>query len=337
MKSQATQAPAYILRAIRAYDLEPVHTLGVQKGYRNQSYGFRVASGRLYNFILFKQEPGMAKRIIRTHAVANFAAASGLPVRASISDRIIKLQDAQTARFGALYNYLPGETISWEAYTAKHIKLLGQALGELHSALARYPQAAALPSVAQEYVQIFNQMFIYFSQPATMQAVKNKLGIYLPVNTLYELKTFIAACDKLPGQQALHMDFVRSNILFSTRPRLRISGILDFEKTGCGAPMFDIARTLAFLLVDCKYKTEAQTHKYFLDSGYNKRSPVQVKQTFVRVKGIRHDLLETLINVFLLHDFYKFLRHNPYEYLAGNEHYARTKNLLLQRGILHQL
>jgi hypothetical protein len=36
----------------------------------------------------------------------------------------------------------------------------------------------------------------------------------------------------------------------------------------------------------------------------------------------------------LLHDFYKFLLHNPYESLASNEHYIRTIALLKARGVL---
>jgi Ser/Thr protein kinase RdoA (MazF antagonist) len=44
---------------------------------------------------------------------------------------------------------------------------------------------------------------------------------------------------------------------------LAITGIIDFEKTAAGPRIFDIARTLAFLLVDCKAKTPAQVTNYF--------------------------------------------------------------------------
>jgi Ser/Thr protein kinase RdoA (MazF antagonist) len=114
---------------------------------------------------------------------------------------------------------------------------------------------------------------------------------------------------------------VRGNILFDDQAR--ITGVLDFEKTAWGHPALDIARTLAFLLVDCKYKSEDKTRKYFLISGYNKRGPARTPGS--------SPLLEKLITTFLLHDFYKFLRHNPYESLRNNEHFVRTRDLLVQR------
>ena len=45
-------------------------------------------------------------------------------------------------------------------------------------------------------------------------------------------------------------------------------------------------------------------------------------------------LLEPLLDAFLLYDFYKFLRHNPYESLSANEHFTRTRDLLLARRII---
>jgi len=123
------------------------------------------------------------------------------------------------------------------------------------------------------------------------------------------------------------MDFVRGNILFDEG--VHITGVLDFEKASHGHPLFDIARTLAFLLVDCKYKTEAQVRKYFLLSGYNKRGTGDFKITAMNAR-----LLEQLVELFLLYDFYKFLRHNPYEALPQNEHFVRTQALLLQRQLL---
>ncbi len=51
-------------------------------------------------------------------------------------------------------------------------------------------------------------------------------------------------------------------------------------------------------------------------------------------KGADYDLLEVLVDLFLFYDFYKFLRHNPYESLTDNEHFIRTKAILLRQGLI---
>jgi hypothetical protein len=62
-----------------------------------------------------------------------------------------------------------------------------------------------------------------------------------------------------------------------------------------------------------------------LASGYDKRGQADLANT---------ELLEPLINLFLMYDFYKFLHHNPYESLKDNEHFVRTKLLLIKRRLL---
>jgi hypothetical protein len=136
------------------------------------------------------------------------------------------------------------------------------------------------------------------------------------------------------------MDFVRSNILFDdtdTSNALAITGILDFEKTAQGNPVFDIARTLAFLLVDCKYKPADKVRKYFLRSGYIKRGASTFQDIYITDHNGKVNVLEQLLDVFLMHDFYKFLRHNPYESLESNEHFMRTRDMLVQRGFVSRL
>jgi hypothetical protein len=64
-------------------------------------------------------------------------------------------------------------------------------------------------------------------------------------------------------------------------------------------------------------------------SGYNKRGTAQLPPQYF-------PLLERLLGLFLLYDFYKFLRHNPYEYLPQNEHFARTRMLLLKRHLISE-
>jgi Ser/Thr protein kinase RdoA (MazF antagonist) len=125
-----------------------------------------------------------------------------------------------------------------------------------------------------------------------------------------------------PSQQPLHMDFVRGNILFDDD---KITGILDFEKASLGHVIMDVSRTLAFLLVDCKYKTPEKVRKYFLKSGY-------FKDTGGKIINLK--LMDLLIEMFLTYDFYKFLRHNPYESLLQNQHYLRTRDILINLGVI---
>lgn len=334
MEAHFTQAPAYVLQALQAYNLQALNIMAPQKGYRNQSFGVQLPDNVWVNFILYKNEPSILARIKRTNTVANFVASQSLPARSTYDSRILRLQGEHETRYGALYHYLPGNTIEWETYTKQHLKLLGAALGNVHAGLKEYPKTHELPSVAQEYTDILQRMQKYFVVQSTKDAIQQKLGLKVSVATLAHLQSFVQACSNLPNQQALHMDFVRGNILFDINPTLHVSGILDFEKTGRGHPMFDIARTLAFLLVDCKHKTSDQIWRYFLDSGYNKRSKSVIHKTQIHLDGVHYDLLNTLLDIFLLHDFYKFLRHNPYEALHQNQHFMRTQQLLTARNLV---
>jgi len=300
------------------------HIHAVQKGYRNESYAADLADGRTVNLIIYKREPEILERIRAANHVANYAADHGMPARRTADERIIKLGWGDSIRYAALYNYLPGHTIPWEAYTMGHIKQLGAGLSDLHATLTLMPHAD-MPYIVDECRAMLGRIERYFAKDDVHDAMAAKLGLAILDTT--RLRPALTECLELPGQHALHMDFVRGNILFAENEEPRISGILDFEKTAWGAPIFDIARTLAFLIVDCKYKEEAKVRKYFLQSGYNKRGKAQFEPT---------PLLEDLLNLFLLHDFYKFLRHNPYESLQDNEHFVRTRDFLLKRNILAQ-
>lgn len=294
-----------------------------QTGYRNVAYPIKLQNGHMINVIIYKHEPGIVTLIKNAHMVARVAAQKGLPARTTYDDRIIQMKKSSYTRYAALYHYLPGNTIPWEAYTMAHLKALGTALGNLHTALQTITRKN-LPNIAQECLHLNHRLLSYFAQPGVQMALRKKLGLKVAYADFTHLLTI---CQKLPKQQALHMDFVRGNILFQGKT---ISGILDFEKTAHGHVVFDIARTLAFLLVDCKYKPEQKVRKYFLQSGYNKYSSAQFLPVIIKGKGV----LEELITFFLLHDFYKFLLHNPYQSLPQNEHFVRTKAMLLKRGII---
>ncbi len=215
----------------------------------------------------------------------------------------------------------------------RHLKLLGMSMSNMHAVLQQAPHVHH--AIADECLALCERMRRYFSDGGVIKALYNKLALEVDQSSFAHFYTVLLVGQRMPDQQVLHMDFVRGNILFTGESEaLEISGILDFEKTAYGHRVFDIARTLAFLLVDCKFKSESKVRKYFLQSGYNKRGKLPFRKPIVAVGQQRLTMLEELIDFFLLHDFYKFLRHNPYEFLEQNEHFVRTRGLLLERGIL---
>lgn len=326
-------------RALRLYGLDEGQILPRQKGYRNTSYPFILKNGQTINFIIYKVEPGILDRIRLANEVGDYLHGSGLPARRTYDQRIIKLQQGQTTAYGALYSYLPGQTIPWEAYTKAHIKLVGMAMAIMHAKLKQLDRDA--PRVTEEYKAILARMKEYFTRPEVVAAMHNKLNVRVNSPIYYRLANVLGICATLPGQQLLHMDFVRGNLLFTeSRPDdtltvddVALSGIIDFEKVAYGHPLFDVARTLAFLLVDCKSRAPEKVRKYFLYSGYHKRG--HAPPALVLKNGDRTlSPLDELTDLFLFYDFYKFLRHNPYESLHENEHFVRTRDMLVARKMI---
>jgi Ser/Thr protein kinase RdoA (MazF antagonist) len=295
-----------------------------QKGYRNTSYPVVTKQGVL-NLIFYKSEPGIVLRIRHANRVADFLAEKGMPVRRTLDTRIIQLKAREHVKYACLYTYLPGRTIPWEAYSKDHIKVLGANMSAMHALLAAH-NTRNHPRAVDELRAINKRMLRYFADNNVQRALNDKLHLRV-VSTNFE--RILRLCQSLPHQQPLHMDFVRGNILFEGKT---MSGIVDFEKTAVGHPVIDIARTLAFLLVDCKYKEGSKVRKYFLYSGYAKRGAAPLPRIMLHGTNI----LEPLMDFFLLHDFYKFLRHNPYESLPQNEHFLRTKQLLLRHSLLEE-
>lgn len=296
-------------------------------------------TGKNYNLIIYKSEAGMATRIHRINNAGDYLVGQGLPVRQPVDTRILQLQASGRTAYAGLYNFLPGQTIPWEAYTKDHIKLVGKALGLLHTSMLGYSVDDNWPDALDECHALLVRMQSYFAQTGVRTAMLQKLGGELAGSSLESVGRLLEQTRKLTGRQPLHLDFVRGNILFSDVPTPHalyldqpdggpfISGILDLEKAAIGPPVLDVARTLAFLLVDCKYKPADKTTKYFVQSGYQKRGGQPLDGGQLR-------LLKPLVRFYILHDFYKFLRHNPYESLAANEHYVRTRDILAKGGII---
>lgn len=306
--------------ALKAYGLGGARISPVQKGYRNEIYPI-IMGNRQLQLTFYKSEPGIKERIERADAVSHFAAKKGLPVRRRADERTLVFTSDKRTVYAGLYYYLPGRTIAWESYTKRHLKELGKTLSNLHFSLRDFDTNGQV-SVIDEMLELNQRMKRYFNDLDVQGAMREKLTLGFDWD-FDRTAARLATLRELPVNQ-LHMDFVRGNVLFNDS---EITGILDFEKTAYGPPIVDVARTLAFLLVDCKYKTEHEVRKYFLESGYHKRGSAQL--------DYYPNVLEFLIRFFLLYDSYKFLRHNPYESLKDNEHYQRTVSILSQSGVLH--
>ncbi len=322
-----------INQIIEHFGKKVVRQYPVQKGYRNLSYKILLSNSQIVNLHLYRAETGIINRIQRTNDLSDFLAKQGVTCRRTLDKRIILIKAGRVQKYACLYNYLPGKTISWEAYTMEHIKQLGGLMSDMHFVASGY-LSKQLPLASDEYTQITNRMKGYFDNVDTDKAITSKLKVRLSPRRLDNYLLLLRLTSNLPLRQSLHMDMVRSNILFSDIKKVELTGVIDFEKAAIGHPAFDIARTLAFLLVDCKYKTENQIRKYFIGSGYNKRGKSDFTNVIMKKGSEKIDLLEALLDMFLTYDFYKFLKHNPYEYLDQNEHYCRTRDQLLARGVL---
>lgn len=329
------RVPESTLRTIlKQYGREFESLESVMSGYRNHSHIIRCDSFNIVNLIIYKPEPGIVERVRRVNEFTRHIASSGLPVRYALDPRLMGVTSGGRRSVAALYNYLPGETIPWEAYRRSHIKLLGMTMAKLHQASSEF--GGDLPPVVDEYLAIVSRIRLYFARPEVIDAMVQKLTIRIDDSIFERSLVFLEACRTLPTQP-LHMDLVRSNVLFGqaspggqlASEKTAITGILDFEKAAIGHPLFDVARTLAFLQVDCPLP-QAKQQKYFIDSGYRKHGDGSLRPETI----MGRDVLQTLIDIFLLYDFYKFLRNTPYESLSNNRHFIRTTAILVARNCI---
>jgi Ser/Thr protein kinase RdoA (MazF antagonist) len=139
-----------IARILDAYGVKYTKLLPVEKGYRNENHPFVTPHNECVNLIIYKREPGIKERIMRANRIADYLAGHGFGARRTYDRRIIQLYEG---KYAALYQYLPGKTIPWEAYTMKHLKALGKAMGDMHALLSA-ADARDLPDAADEYIAI---------------------------------------------------------------------------------------------------------------------------------------------------------------------------------------
>jgi Ser/Thr protein kinase RdoA (MazF antagonist) len=317
-----------IKQVLHQYKIKPARILKYEKGYRNRAYPVIARDGRKYNLVLYKSEKGILQKIRSANKVSELLANQGFPcrvVKTNAGKSILRIAagpvNRRVSRYVCVYNYLPGKTIAWEAYTQKHIKLLGKTLSDMHWALRDFDHTG-LQDACDIMFRQNQEMAHYFANPGVQNALQAKLSLKINRSIFKRHAKLIKELSKIKQRSALHLDFVRSNVLFAkdSEENLQITGILDFEKVACGPAIIDIARTLAFLITDCKFKQEKKVRKYFLLSGYQKRG----KQDLANL-----NYLDYTMEFFWFYDFYKFLLHNPYEDLKDNEHFVRTRAKLL--------
>lgn len=329
----------HLATLISMYGLSPTRMLAPQKGYRNESYPMKLDDGTIKNLIIYKADHDILRRITDADKVSEYLSLEGFPVRRRVSGTsLVMLRSNRRKTYAGFYNYLPGRTIAWEAYTMEHLKLLGGMMSTMHSSLRKYPAGERLYDITHETTSLLKNMKVYFSDPFVIKAMEKKLSCTVDLDCIDMFSSVIQKINHIGNKQPLHMDFVRGNVLFDDKNgRVVISGIIDFEKTALGHPLFDIARTLAFLFVDCKYKSIRDIKKYFLYSGYVKRGTSPLHSITLKMNDTTYDMLTLLTHFFLLYDFYKFLKHNPYESLGKNEHFVRTRDALISSdyGILY--
>jgi Ser/Thr protein kinase RdoA (MazF antagonist) len=316
-------------------------------GEDSKSQNNRISEfvGIFYNSNRYNDEKS-AMFLQEVDDIAGFLRSKGLPTRVAIKNLVgnavtqitqIQKQTENRNRYFSLFELLPGKTISWEAYTRRHLRALGMYLGKMHSGLRDFPKNE-LKSIANwsEYiVGDSKRMRDYLTKNRAVILQKLNLIINFEIleTALVNVSSFACPYNDPDLQpQLIHCDFVRGNILFSDMKSdfiYQITGILDFEKMLYGKVEIDVARTLAFLYVDCKFKTEDEIVKYFLNEGYNTLGTIDFRQNKILLSQ-----LENYMIYFWLRDFWKFLECNPYESLFENEHYFRTVEILKKYKII---
>lgn len=322
-----------IAEILKRFGLRDYAVSPPQKGYRNTSYKV-VSNAGIANLIIFKREAQALATIRRADKFSHFLHEQGMPVRFRKHPPLLQIYGGTVPQYAGLYNYLPGATIPWEAYTKKHLKALGRSLAQLHQ-LARVYDADDRVYVHQTMSTLIDTIERYCNQAGVRSAAKQKLGVVVEPKVYDRFRRLAAALGESTQQQWLHMDFVRGNILFS--PQAHVCGIIDFEKASFGHPLFDVARTLAFLLVDCAYKEPQDVYRLFLEHGYQGRGRNLLPAVIFNGVDRTSDVLEALTAFYMLHDYYKFLLYSPYESLGQNHHFTCTKAELLKRNVLTEI
>lgn len=270
-----------------------ISVFAIEQGFMNNVYKICIGD-KSYIAIFYNKNRynnSYAKNFLEEiNNICLFLKSNSIPCRVT-NNQIVQVD----GRFLGIYDFIEGKTLSWEAYTRRHLTSLSETMNKMHTVLQDYKGTRYIPSW-NDYLPIdYKKLHKYYTE--NLPTIETKLGIKIEIEKIESLyKNIINR--PVSNKQLVHMDFVRGNILFDNN--YKITGILDFEKMLIGDTQLDRARTYAFLVVDCKYKTKEQIDYYF-------------------GKGDKN-----LVEYFWLRDFWKFLSCNPYESLSQNEHYQGT-------------
>ncbi len=314
-----------LIREIEHYELTHI-----QQGYMNNVYKFsctdKNSEKKDYIVIFYNKNrynSTQARAFLEeVNAVTRFLSTSGFDCRTSIELEGQHLKVIEGGRFMAIYNYLPGWTIAWESYTRRHLRSLGMQMKRMHELLSIYTERNEIKNIAKwgDYLVLDSaRMREYFLD--NKESIKRKLGYSINFDQIDKLvKSMHSSSKKDKYQQLIHMDFVRGNILFRDRKEeeiYEITGVLDFEKMLVGQVEIDVARTYAFLIIDCKYKSHDEINNYFMTE-----------------VGVEFYAITHFVNYFWMRDLWKHLQCNPYESLCENEHYIRLVSELKKERLI---
>ncbi len=294
---------------LKKYGFHPQELIFKTHGYRNKIFVFRLYNNKKIILIQYKNEQNILEKIKNANNIGNFLYENGFVSRHNfnLDSRILK----SNKHFFSIYDFIDGQTVMWNL-NKKQIYELGSMMSLMHKILNFYEKKQDIPSFKPFFLKKIKQIQKYIKKNTPF--IKNKLHINIKTQNIEKLFFSIKDID-LYHQIPLHLDFVRSNILFD-KDLIKIVGVLDFEKTMVGAPIVDISRTIAFLLTDTN-KPFSKVEKYFFKHFENKQN-------------IKIQYLHDFVISFLLVDLYNFLLHNPYEYLKYNKHFRKTLTILLQ-------
>jgi Ser/Thr protein kinase RdoA (MazF antagonist) len=357
-----------ILRKYYGFDFSNVLSIEIAKideGYMNNCIIIRLLPQNqrlviiIYNTNRYSEEKSQ-NRIKNAYMAARVLNRNSIPVRIPLKTATsppkdfieINVTDQKTTILG-VYNYLPGQTVPWESYTRRHLRAVGLYMRRIHHIWQqedpnKYP---FLPKWTDYIRNDSQKLFKYFKK--NQQYIKKKLDIEIDLDFIKTLKKQItnSPLHQPHLNQLVHQDLVRGNILFGSMKKKNIypiHGIIDFEKILIANPITDLARTLSFLFVDCKYKTIPEIKKYFLDQGYfafetihNQKFPNAPKQSKLKQETVTKEKNKKLLTelppfrhikhfmlYFWVRDLWKLLSRNPYQDLMHNFHYKQTSNRL---------
>lgn len=296
-----------------------------ESGYRNKNIKL-ISNNKTFNFVIYKNDIQDIQRIDAINSFSNHLSNLKFPTRKTIKtakgESVIKVAFKNKNYLACLYNYLDGHTIPWEEWNRKHLTLLGQFMATMHIEAQEYKKEG-LRLQKKIINKLIERQEDYFERYGIADAINSKLGVSLNKKKIDKLFKLVGELDE-KDETILHMDLVRGNVLFKEENNnVKLSGVIDFEKVAIGSIEYDLARTFAFLLVDCKFKAPKEIENYFL------KSYLKIYKNKIDKKKF-----QILVNFFLLFDMYKFLIYTPFEALNNNEHFIRTKNLLISTGML---